>query len=233
MQTPVVHRRTYRHSMIIPVTPIRQDTPYACATTCLRMLFRYYGVHVSQGEIEEFLTHAPSEGTAYLTELARFAVIKGLRATCFGFNLALFDPHRDTDLSGYRLIQHLEDQRQMLRDREFVKMLRAIGDAVKGGVNYQIVRPTLSLLKDMIYHKRPFILSLCHAGLFQSQGDVYAGHTVVVNGLQHEQFWFIDPTDGQQRTTNADDLLFAMFSRKLIADDAYMLAVHCAQASQA
>lgn len=211
--------------MLIPVTPIKQDTPYACATTCLQMLFEYYGVRVSRPKIEEFLTQAPSEGTAYLTELARFAVMQGLRATCFGFNLALFDPHRDAGLSSQGLIRHLANQRHTLRDHGFVKMLDVISDALAGGIDYEIVRPSLSVLAMTIRQHWPFLLSVSHTGLYECQGDVYAGHTVIVNGLEDGQFWFIDPTDGQQRTIAANDLLFAIFSRKLTADDAYMVAI--------
>jgi hypothetical protein len=44
-----------RYFMFIPITPIKQDTPYACATACLQVILEVYGVNASRREIEEFL----------------------------------------------------------------------------------------------------------------------------------------------------------------------------------
>jgi hypothetical protein len=104
-------------------------------------------------------------------------------------------------------------------------MINVITNALAGGVGYQVARPSISLLRSIIRQNVPLLVTVTSAALYRWRGDVFAGHTVVVNGADRGLFWFVDPMDGQQREIEEEDLLFAILSRKLIADDAYMLEV--------
>jgi hypothetical protein len=160
------------------------------------MVLAHYRVSSSRREIEAFLTGSPSEGLAYMAELARFAVTRGVGATCFGYNLALTDPNQDVDLSGYALSRRLQALRHTLQDDWARTMVPVLTNALEASVGYRIVRPNIHLLQSVIQQSIPLILAVTYVGLYNRRGDVYAGHTVVLNGWENGKFWFIDPING-------------------------------------
>ena len=189
------------------------------------MVLAHYGVSVSRREIQQFLSSSPGKGLAYMAELAMFAVTRGIGSVCFGYNLALTDPNQDVGLSGYALSRQLQAQRYSLKDDWARAMDDVLTNALEAGVGYRIARPNTNLLQSIIRQNIPLIATVTYVGLHNRRGDVYAGHTIVVNGWEGGKFWFIDPINGRQCSIEPDDLLFAILSRKLIADDAYMIGL--------
>ena len=205
------------------------------------MILGYYGHHIDQQEALAAVPKGSDKGPL-LTDLAHFAQKVGLKVDCLAYNLYLTAPE-DAALSMGDLVRTLQIERRVIKDDSYLRMIDSILGCIGAGANYLIARPSTQTITSYLERGIPLILSVSHAAWYNTQGDPYEAHAVVLSGIEGDNIHFIDPgyspqprlavedlrflDPGQARegSVSLDDLRFAMLSRKTTDAAAYLLAV--------
>lgn len=215
--------------MRIPIKPITQkNTEEGCSMACLQMVLSYYGHDASYKEIDEYIKNADHNyisGNSYATDLARFANNKGLKVDCLAYNLFITDPS-DSKLSKDSFIKKLEIRINETTNKDFKSIIKSTIKLLEEGVSYIIEKPlSLDRILDYVRSGIPVILVVNYQALFDKQGDVFAGHDIVLTGVEGNDVFFIDPVKGVEESKAVQEIYFAMTSRKLIAASCYAIAI--------
>lgn len=194
------------------------------------MILGYYGHDIDQQGVLAALPKGSDEGPL-LTDLAHFAQKVGLKVDCLAYNLYLTAPE-DAALSTGDLIRTLQIERRVIKDDSYLHMIDSIVGCIGAGANYLIAKPTTQTITCYLERGIPLILSVSLAAWYNTQGDPYEAHAVVLSGIEGDTIHFIDPGySGQDRlaaldlrfldpgqaregSIGLDDLRFAMLSRK-------------------
>lgn len=211
--------------MKINIKPLQQLEPRDCAITCLRMILEFYGTPFSSAQIYDFLLKT-ADGSSYNTEIARFAQAKGYQVDCWAYHLYITDPS-DAQLPKKDLITKLKTQlTHPWFDKELTLLVEATIQAIEDGVNYLIQKPDMATIQSYLRSGTPLIASVNYAALHQRQGNIFEGHDILLMGMAQNKIFYIDPENGQEETVLADDLIFAIASRRSMATSSYLVAIN-------
>jgi hypothetical protein len=187
------------------------------------MVLRYYGVQSSSDAIRQAILK-DEQGGSFNTEIARYARRLGFPTTCYGYNLYLTDPETDRTLTPGELVKRLE-RAAPAADRRYEAMRRSTVAYLREGGSYAIERPRLDLITSAVRAGSPAIVSVSAPALYGRRGDPFAGHDIVVIGVEDQTIVFIDPERGREDAVDGELLMFALLSRKVTAASAYLVAI--------
>lgn len=213
------------NGLLIPIKPIKQINKNDCSIACLMMLLDYYGINVSREEISNFIIKEDG-GTSFNTEMARFVKNKGLNVDCLAYNLYITDPKIDKFLDKKNLLKRLESKLKNPKlDKFFELQLKSTIAAVNAGVDYQIKKPDIDLILSYLDKSIPLSVTVNYAAFRDKQFDVFEVHDIVLCGKNDKELFFVDPEDGEIKSINYKDFIFAFFQRKIIQSSSYLLAI--------
>ncbi len=206
------------------ITHIKQQTPMGCFIASLRMVLQCWGLKVTDEEIDQVVLK-DEKGGSYLTELAWFARTKGFQVDCFAYNLSLLDP-QDGVLSSDILIAKLQKRYEEYKSEWHKTLCASTIRCLKAGVHYIIKKPSLEDMKSYLQKSIPLIVTVNFTALYNKKGDPFAGHDIVVTGIENNTVNYIDPLYGEEKTSDVENFIFALMQRRIVEASAYMIAVY-------
>lgn len=213
----------------IPIQAIQQGGRGDCFGICLRMVLEYFGKVIAEETLDHFFI---KKGTTFsivpnITDGAMFAKRMGFEVDCYAYNLYITDPQIDATLPAKRLIAKLESKQAMLSELRAADILESTIRCLQAGCNYIIDKPTIGCIDEYLSQNIPVILIVNHSALRDMPGeDLYKTHAIVLTGKQNDKIYFIDPQNAIQESISVERLMFALLQAKIIANSAYMLAIH-------
>jgi uncharacterized protein YvpB len=206
------------------IIPIKQQTPMGCFIASLQIVLNFWNENISYQEIDKALLK-DDKGGSYLTELAWLGKTKGYQVDCYAYNLSLLDP-KDSTLSETELLIKLEDRYKEYKSEWHKTLCASTIRCVKAGVNYIMKKPSLDDMKSYLNKSIPLIVTVNFTALYNKKGDPFAGHDVILIGIEKKKVYYIDPYFGEEKATDLDNFMFALMQRRIVEASAYMIAIY-------
>jgi hypothetical protein len=215
----------------LPVGRIVQPDDVTCGPTCLRTIYRFYGLDVPLEEVLGEIDRNEDGGTLAV-HLGNSVLRRGFRARIFSYDLRIFDPTwAALEMDG--LAEKIRARMPHLRMPKTRRAAGAYLDFLKLGGEIGFDELTPGLLKSIINRRHPALAGLSATYLYRMPRERHdpethalldddvagdpTGHFIVVAGYEHwgRRFSLRDPSghvpvtsDGRlvvdaQRLTNA------------------------------
>lgn len=147
-----------------------QPTETTCGPTCLHAVYRYYGDHISLGQLIDEIPRLKEGGTLAVM-LGCHALKRGYSARIYTYNLHMFDPtwflHPETDLKRYIAAQKKAKRNKKLKlaSDVYIEFLERGGQIV-----FEDLTP--SLLRKYIGKDKPVLTGLSATYLYRSAREI-------------------------------------------------------------
>lgn len=244
---PGVPRR-HRGDVLLDVPRFEQPDDITCGPTCLKTVYRYYGLDPRLEEIIAELPAVEGGGTVGVF-LGLHALERGFEATIYPFSLATFDPTW-YELDTPELLAKLALREQAIGDPKLRQVTAAYREFLRRGGRIEFHDLTEWLIHTLVAEGTPVLTGLCATYLYRTArlgavdyddvGGSPEGHFLVICGSLPDRREFVvrDPSrhipfsrDG--RYTIAGERLIQAILTGDSTYDAVFLTIHPADDGEA
>lgn len=190
--------------VLLEVDRLQQPDDLTCGPTALLQTYRFYGHEKELDDVIERLRRNPDGGTLAVY-LGLEALLEGIGATIYSYNLAIFDPTWER-LDRDELVDHLERRARLVEGERLRRITRAYAEFLRAGGVVLFPELDRKLLVDLLSSGRPIITGLSATYLYRTPRELHGeyddvrgfpvGHFVVISGYDRDRdrFMVVDPS---------------------------------------
>lgn len=204
------------------ISPLKQIDDHDCSIACAEIILKHYGMYASRKEIEFFLKREKFS-TPDAMQIAEYLRFKGFDVNVYSFNLYFFSP-KDYKLSQKQLLSKLKKQKKHPWLKADYKIdIEYLIKAIEAGVFLNIEPPNSERILDSIQKDIPAIVAVNSLVFYETQGDPFSGHDIVVSGFEKDKVFFADPGTGKIESRTLKHFMLGVHARKFINTTAWMI----------
>lgn len=190
--------------ILLEVDRLQQPDDLTCGPTSLLQTYRYYGRDKDLDDIIDRVRRNPDGGTLAVY-LGLEALLEGMAATVYSYNLAIFDPTWER-LDRDELIDRLERRARVVEGERLRRITRAYAEFLRAGGEVLLPELDRKLLVGLLSSGRPIITGLSATYLYRTPRELHeeyddvrgypVGHFVVISGYDRalDRFMVVDPS---------------------------------------